>query len=102
MSLSSIYILFFFVNNIQSNNIDHLEIVNYFNIKQKISLSKDIKIYQQKILLYEGILNMDKQNNIFFSSNNKDKFNATLSASNRKRVNLFNSSLKLDRKKNWL
>jgi len=91
----------FFVNNIQSNNIDHLEIVNFFNNKQKISPSKDIKIYQQKILLYEGVLNMDKPNKIFFSSNKNEKLNAnsTLSASNRKRVNLFNSSIKLDRKK---
>ena len=66
MSLNPIYILFF-VNNIQSNNIVHLEIVNYFNNKQKISLSKDIKIYQQKIVLYEGVLNMDKPTKIFFS-----------------------------------
>lgn len=91
----------FFVNNIQSDNIDHLEILNYFNNKQKISPSKDIKIYQQKILLYEGVLNMDKSTKIFFSSKNHDKLNAssTLSASNRRRINLFNSNIKLDRKK---
>ena len=44
---------------------------------------------------------MDKPNKIFFYSNKNDKLNAnsTLSASNRKRTNLFNSSIKLDRKK---
>ena len=44
---------------------------------------------------------MDKPNKIFFSSNKNDKLNAnsTLSASNRKRTNLFNSRIKLDRKK---
>ena len=45
----------FFVNHFQSNNIHHIKILNFTNKKMKISPSKDIKIYHENILLYEGL-----------------------------------------------
>ena len=66
--------------------------------------NKSIQRYKNistKNFIIRGGLNIDKPTKIFFSSKNDDKLNAssTLSASNRRRVNLFNSNIKLDRKK---
>ena len=93
----------FFVKNIQSHNINHIKIINYFNKKQKISPSKDIKIYQGNFLLYEGILNIDKPNIIFFDTKNLEKekndtkyidknIYSTLSTTSRKHFSFINSN----------
>ena len=93
----------FFVKNIQSNNIHHIKIINYYNRKQKISASKDIKIYQGNLLLYEGILSVDKPNIINFTKKviekekNEVKYidkniNSTLSTTSRKHFSFINSN----------
>ena len=103
----------FFVKNIQSNNIHHIKIINYYNNAKKISPCKDIKIYKGNILLYEGILNIYKQNIIILDTkDNKEKNDikyidsknifSTLSSSSRKNfsfININNSNKKLKLKK---
>ena len=90
----------FYINNIQANNIHHIEIINYFNNRQKISPCKDIKIYEGKILLYEGTLNSDKPNTILLDNklnnekNDKDKhIYSTLCTTSRKNFSLLNSNI---------
>ena len=102
----------FYINSLQSNNIEYIEIVNYYDKKRKISASKDIKIYQGNILLYEGVLNIDKSNIKILNSkiNNKkndskylDKYiYSTLSTTSRKNftlINSNNSNIKTNKKK---
>ena len=93
----------FFVKNIQSNKIHHIKIINYYNKKQKISASKDIKIYQGNLLLYDGILSIDKPNIIIFAKKGIEKekndikyidknINSTLSTTSRKNFSFINSN----------
>ena len=103
----------FFVKNIESNNIHHINIINYYNNKKKISPCKDIKIYKGNILLYEGILNIYKPNIINLDKTiNKEKNDikyigskniySTLSSSSRKNysfLNINNSNKRLKLKK---
>ena len=102
----------FFINNYNSNNIHYIEIINYYNNKQKVSPSKDIKIYHENILLYEGVLSIDKPNKIRLDSNmvNNEKNDSkyieknifsTLSTTSRKNFSLLssnNSNVKIKQK----
>ena len=56
---NNIYINFY-INNIQSNNIRHIQIINYSDIKNKISPVGKIELYQEKKMIFKGILNSNK------------------------------------------
>ena len=70
---NNIYINFY-INNIQSNNIKYIQIKNYTNIKKKISPVGKIEIFQEKKLIFKGILNSNKISNIEIS-NYKNEIN---------------------------
>ena len=62
----------FYVNNIQSNNIKYIQITNYIDIKNKISPIGKIEIFQEKKLIFKGILNSSKISKIVLKNNENE------------------------------
>ena len=56
------FCLNFFVNNIISNTLHHIEIISYINTDQEITSPKEIKIYREDVLLFNGILKFNTKN----------------------------------------
>ena len=56
---NNIYINFY-INTIQSNNMRYIQITNYSDIKNKISPVGKIELYQEKKIIFKGILNSSK------------------------------------------
>ena len=59
----------FYVNNIQSNSIKYIQIINFIDIKNKISPVGNIEIFQEKKLIFKGILNSNKISTIVLKNN---------------------------------
>ena len=66
---NNIYINFY-VNNANNNEIKYIQIINFLDIKNHVSPVGKIEIYQGKKLIFKGILNSNKINNIEIDNNN--------------------------------
>ena len=58
----------FYINNMQANNIKYIQILNYTDIKNKVSPVAKIKICQGKNVIFKGILSINNINQIEISN----------------------------------